>query len=189
MLINEKMEGRLCLLGGLVNGVHRPLKGAARNLGREMAESKIDLVCLGNASGMVYDVAKAVKAYGGSVTCIVTNTVKGNDKLIGMANEIRSATNLHECKMLLFDSLDGLAVLPDSVGTLDMLMEYLTWMQRVYGKKPLYILNQGETSSLMLEMFQNMKAEEFLPENFDERYTVIDDISEIVPNFLKNISY
>jgi len=155
------------------------------NLAKTMAEADIRLVCSGNGSNVLVNLVDAIITFGGKVTYIATNFHGINSKLIDSADEVLWANDLHRFKMLLFYTSDGVAFLPDGIATLDVLMEYLTWMQRVYHSKPVYIVESGKFSAMLTDMFARMDLEGFLPENFRQRSVRLNSLDELIIDLKK----
>lgn len=186
MVLSNKKSKRLCVLGDLNSGFNQCLEESAISLAIAVAEAKIGLVCRGGASGLMRVIAKTSKEHGGHVTSVVCRS--GNEQIFDEADENFLTNDLHECKMLLFNISDGFVVLPGGAGTLEVLMEYLTWIQRVYQSKPVYIVNIGGWWNPLLRMFEHMHDEYFLPHDFYMRYILLDNINNVVSNFQSNLS-
>jgi uncharacterized protein (TIGR00730 family) len=187
MSLSNKNLKRLCVLSDLNIGVNQRLEESAINLAMAMAEAKIGLVCRGGASGLIDLIAKTLKEHGGHVTCVASGSC--NEQIFDEADEYFLTDSLHECKMLLFNISDGFVVLPGGVGTLEVLMEYLTWMQRIYQAKPVYIVDTEGFWKFLFRMFEHMHNESFLPHNFNTRYILLDNIIDVVPHFQSNSSW
>jgi hypothetical protein len=184
-LSNNKLK-RLCVLSDLNSGVHQRLEASAIRLAVAMAEANIGLVCRGGVRGLISIIAKTSKEHGGHVTCVAPRSC--GEQMFEGADEYLLSDSLHECKMLLFDISDGFVVLPGGVVTLEVLMEYLTWIQRIHQSKPVFIIDLEGYWRFLFKMFEHMRHEAFLPHNFDMRYILLDDVINVVPNFQSQLS-
>lgn len=175
---------RLCILGGLDGEASSLLQDQGDDLAMAMAGAGIGLVCIGNAGELITRIAQVIKAHGGCVTCVLPRFITPNERLLRLANEQVSAKDLQESKMLLFNLSAGVIVLPGDIGTLDILSEYLTWMQRVHqSSKPVYLVNEGLFWEPLLQVFERMQNESFLPQNFHTRYKLTAELRYILPDF------
>ena len=183
MTVSNNYLKRLCILGD-INRVDQYLDDSAKNLAMSMVEAKIGLVCQGNASGLISRIARTIREKGGDITCVKPISHSQNKRLFEIADQCLVTKDIHECKMQLFNVSDGFIVLPGTLCTLDILMEYFTWMQRVHqSSKPVYIININGFWDLLLQMFKRMENEIFLPQNFDSRYIMLNDLQNIIPHF------
>jgi uncharacterized protein (TIGR00730 family) len=87
--------------------------------------------------------------------------------------------------MLMFNLSDGFVALPGGVGTLEELVEQLTWTQLGHHDKPVFIVNTAGYWDLLLQMFDRMRDQLFIRPELETRYIVVDDVEQVVPEFLK----
>ena len=116
-------------------------KAAAAKLGRDMAEAEIGLVYGGGGNGLMGTVAAAVLDRGGHVTGIIPASLLELENALGNISERYVTNGFHERKMLMFNLSDGFVALPGGVGTLEELVEQLTWAQLGHHDKPIFIVN------------------------------------------------
>lgn len=184
----DNNRSTMCVLSENEDGVAFISEQSAYTFALEMAEAKVELLCLASASSFVETVAKAMKRKGGCVRCVDVCGRHRNSELCRIADEISFFSDLHTFKMHLFHHATSLLVFPDCIFTLDILMEYLTWMQRVYRRKPVYVIKHGSYGEHLLKIFERMERCRFLPEAFKERFTAVDGIAGVVPNLLTRVS-
>ncbi len=88
--------------------------------------------------------------------------------------------------MLMFNLSDGFVALPGGVGTLEELVEQLTWAQFGHHDKPIFILNTAGYWDLLLQLFDRMREQLFVRPGIEISYTVIEEAAHVVPEFLKH---
>jgi uncharacterized protein (TIGR00730 family) len=181
----QKKQKRLCVYCGSGAGKDPRFKEAATALGRSMAEAQIGLVYGGGGNGLMGAVAQTVRDYGGYVTGIIPASLLEVENALETINERYVTNGFHERKMLMFNLSDGFVALPGGVGTLEELVEQLTWTQLGHHDKPVFIVNTAGYWDLLLQMFDRMREQTFIREGIELRYSVVDNVEDVVPEFLK----
>lgn len=176
---------RLCVYCGSGSGRDPRFKAAAASLGRAMAEAGIGLVYGGGGNGMMGTVAQTVRENGGHVTGIIPASLLELENALDNIDERYVTNGFHERKMLMFNLSNGFVALPGGVGTLEELVEQLTWTQLGHHDKPIYIVNTAGYWDLLLQMFDRMRDELFIRPGIETRYIVLGDAADVVPEFLK----
>ena len=133
----------LCVYCGSRNGGKPALEAAARDLGRLLADQGIRLVYGGGNIGLMGHVARTVLAGGGQVTGVIPEFLVDLEVGNPGVTELITVSDMHERKRRMFDMSDGFIALPGGLGTLDELVEILTWKQLQRHNKPVALLNLG----------------------------------------------
>ncbi len=180
----KKMK-RLCVYCGSGSGRDPRFKAGALKLGSAMAEAGIGLVYGGGGNGLMGTVAGAVREHGGHVTGIIPASLLELENALENIDERYVTNGFHERKMLMFNLSDGFVALPGGVGTLEELVEQLTWSQLGHHDKPVFIVNTAGYWDLLLQMFDRMRDQLFIRPGLDLPYIVLDDAESVVPEFLK----
>lgn len=183
--MKQKKTKRLCVYCGSGAGRDPRFKAAAAKLGRAMAEAGIGLVYGGGGNGLMGTVASAVRDRGGHVTGIIPASLLELENALDNINERYVTNGFHERKMLMFNLSDGFVALPGGVGTLEELVEQLTWAQLGHHDKPVFIVNTAGYWDLLLQLFDRMREQLFIRPGLDLPYIVVDDAEDVVPEFLK----
>lgn len=183
--MKQKKMKRLCVYCGSGAGKDPRYKEAAITLGRAMAGAGIGLVYGGGGNGLMGAVAQTVLDHGGHVTGIIPASLLEFENALEGIDERFVTNGFHERKMLMFNMSDGFVALPGGVGTLEELVEQLTWTQLGLNDKPVFIVNTAGYWDLLLKLFEQMREQQFIRPGIDTRYTVIEDAAGVVPDFLK----
>ena len=181
---SRKMK-RLCVYCGSGTGRDPRFKAGALKLGLAMAEAGIGLVYGGGGNGLMGTVASAVRDNGGHVTGIIPASLLELENALENIDERYVTNGFHERKMLMFNLSDGFVALPGGVGTLEELVEQLTWTQLGHHDKPIFIVNTAGYWDLLLQMFDRMRDQLFIRPSLDVPYIVVDGAESVVPEFLK----
>jgi uncharacterized protein (TIGR00730 family) len=182
--MKKKMK-RLCVYCGSGAGQDPRYKAGAFALGRAMAEAGIGLVYGGGGNGLMGTVASAVRDHGGHVTGIIPASLLELENALDNITERYVTNGFHERKMLMFNLSDGFVALPGGVGTLEELVEQLTWAQLGHHDKPIFIVNTAGYWDLLLQLFEQMREQHFIRPGLEIPYIVANDAEEVVPEFLK----
>ena len=176
---------RLCVYCGSGSGHDPHFEGAAFTLGRSLAEAGIGLVYGGGGNGLMGILAGAVRDHGGHVTGIIPASLVQLENALENIAERHVTNGFHERKMLMFNLSDGFVALPGGVGTLEELVEQLTWAQLGHHDKPIYIVNTAGYWDLLLQLFDRMREQHFIRAGLELPYIVVDGAENVVPDFLK----
>ena len=88
---------------------------------------------------------------------------------------------MHTRKRIMFERADAFVALPGGIGTLEELVEQLTWVQLGRHGKPVLIADVGGFWKPLLSLFAHMRENGFIREEFELRYLVSEKISDVVP--------
>lgn len=171
----------ICVYCGSGEGTNPAYAEAARTLGRSLAENDIGLVYGGGGLGLMGEVAEATLAAGGRVTGIIPRFLTEREHMLRDATEVIVTDNMHQRKQLMFDRSDAFVALPGGIGTLEELVEQLTWAQLGRHDKPIVVADIAHFWTPFLELLAHMKTEAFIRNGLDVRFRVVDSAEKIVP--------
>lgn len=177
-----------CVYCGSGNGNDEAYVDAARRLGRAMAEAGIGLVYGGGAIGLMGTVARAVLDHGGHVTGIIPDFLQAKERLIADAQETIIVPDMHTRKKMMFDKADAFVALPGGIGTLEELVEQLTWAQLGRHTKPILMADVNHFWKPLLVLLEHMREAGFIRQGLEIRYLVAEKIDDAVPILLKALS-
>jgi uncharacterized protein (TIGR00730 family) len=132
---------RVCVFCGASSGRDPAYAAAARALGAAIVDRGLGLVYGGGRVGLMGAVADAVLAAGGDVTGVIPAQLVERELAHGGLDDLRVVGSLHERKALMAELADAFVALPGGFGTLDELMEQLTWSQLGLHEKPVGLLD------------------------------------------------
>lgn len=171
----------ICVYCGSGLGLNPAYKAAARTLGETLAKTGIGLVYGGGSLGLMGEVARATLDHGGHVTGIIPGFLTEKEMMMRDVDEVIITEDMHERKRLMFERSDAFVALPGGVGTLEELVEQLTWVQLGRHTKPVVVANIDDFWTPFLSLLTHMKADTFIRNGLDVRFTVVDDAAKIVP--------
>lgn len=171
----------ICVYCGSGPGAKPIYAEAARTLGRSLAAHDIGLVYGGGSLGLMGEVARATLDAGGRVTGIIPEFLSEKEQMIRDADELIVTKDMHERKQLMFLKSDAFVALPGGIGTLEELVEQLTWSQLGRHQKPIIVADIGGFWSPFLALLSHMKEDAFIRAGLDVHFSVVGDAANIVP--------
>lgn len=171
----------ICVYCGSGSGRDPVFEAAAETLGRAMAAAGIGLVYGGGSTGLMGTVARAVLAGGGHVTGIIPGFLHTREIRFEGASEMLVVNDMHERKRLMFEKADAFVALPGGIGTLEELVEQMTWSQLGQHEKPILIADIGHFWKPLLVLLAHMREAGFIRENLEIHYLVAERVGEIIP--------
>ena len=127
-----------------------------------MAEAGIGLVYGGGGLGLMGEIARTVLAHGGRVTGIIPAFLSKKERMLRDVHEMIVVDDMHQRKKLMFDKSDAFVALPGGIGTLEELVEQLTWAQLGRHTKPIVLVNIDGFWAPFLELLHHMRREAFI---------------------------
>ena len=157
---------------------------AAANFGRILAENGIRLVYGGGAVGLMGALAESVLDHGGLVTGVIPDFLVNREHMLVRVQERIVTPDMHERKRVMFERADAFVALPGGVGTLEELVEQLTWAQLGRHKKPILILNVDRFWDPLCVLLDQMEEVAFIRPGLSVKYLVTDRVEEILPQLV-----
>ena len=160
-------------------------------LGKLMADNGIRLVYGGGSRGVMGAVSKSVQDNGGKVLGIIPKFLipkEGEWDQSSNNLEIIITENMHVRKQKMFEQSDAFIALPGGIGTLEEIVEIITWAQLGRHEKPIAFLNVKAFWNPMLELIQHMKEAGFIHTANKVQPIVIEKTEETIHQIQKSIS-
>jgi uncharacterized protein (TIGR00730 family) len=171
----------VCVYCGSGPGTDPAFVQAARGLGRALAENGIRLVYGGGSLGLMGETARAVLDHGGQVTGIIPEFLVSREQMLTTVQEHIVTHDMHERKRLMFERADAFVALPGGIGTLEELVEQMTWAQLARHRKPILIANINGFWDPFLGLLDHMRATAFIRAGLTVDVLVAHDVADIVP--------
>ena len=179
----------ICVYCGANTGARPDYAEAARALGRTMAAENIRLVYGGGSIGLMGILARSVMASGGKVTGIIPQFLRDREVMLREVDDLVVTADMHERKRIMFERSDAFVALPGGIGTLEEVVEMMTWAQLDRHVKPILIANIGGFWDPLVDLFRRMTEKGFLHKAFlghdshrvDLPVVIVDTVAEIIP--------
>ncbi len=171
---------KICVYCGSGPGSDPAFVEAARTLGKAMGESRIGLVYGGGSVGLMGEIAAAVLDHGGEAVGIIPKFLVNREHAM-LRGEVVVTQDMHERKQLMFEHADAFVALPGGVGTLEEVVEQMTWAQLGRHKKPILLANIKGFWDPLCELLDHMETLEFIRPGLQVNYLVADQAEDILP--------
>jgi uncharacterized protein (TIGR00730 family) len=171
----------VCVYCGSSPGNNPHFIEAATDFGKILAENKINLVYGGGSFGLMGALATSVLDHGGTVTGIIPEALVARERALKRVQEMVVTRDMHERKRLMFERSDAFVALPGGIGTLEELVEQLTWAQLLHHKKPVVLCSIDSFWEPLLETFARMKDAGFVYNSGILADVISDDVAGILP--------
>lgn len=169
----------VCVFCGSSKGRDPAYPEAARAFGETLAREKIRLIYGGGNIGMMGELAKAVETAGGKVLGIIPEFLVAREHARESGHELVVVRDMHERKSLMVEKADAFVALPGGIGTLEEMVEQLTWFQLDRHRKPVLLANIKGFWNPFLALLAHLQQEKFLYGGL--KYFVADRIEDILP--------
>jgi uncharacterized protein (TIGR00730 family) len=179
----------ICVYCGSQPGRDPAYRAAAEALGGAMAQNGIDLVYGGGTKGIMGAVAEAVMAGGGKAIGIIPEFLMDKEasrQALGRLSELHVTRDMHERKHMMFERSDAFVTLPGGIGTLEEIIEIMTWAQLGRHVKPMVFANVSGFWDPLNALLGHMSEEGFIHTAHLVRPMVIDRVEDIVPAILSH---
>jgi uncharacterized protein (TIGR00730 family) len=171
----------VCVFCGSGSGRNPAYVSAARSFGTALAEAGLGLVYGGGSLGLMGETARAVLAAGGWVTGIIPEFLSEKERVLTEVDELIVTADMHERKRLMFERSDAFVALPGGIGTLEELVEQMTWAQLGRHDKPIVIADIENFWAPLRTLLDHMRAEAFIRPGLEVRFRIVDQADHIVP--------
>jgi uncharacterized protein (TIGR00730 family) len=175
----------VCVYCGSGLGTNPKYHEAARALGRALALQGVRLVYGGGSVGLMGALANAVLDAGGMVTGVIPEFLTDREHALTRTQEIVITRDMHERKRIMFERADAFVALPGGIGTLEELVEQMTWAQLGRHKKPILLANIDNFWDPLCALLDHMKALEFIRPGLWVNLLVEDKVERILPRLVE----
>ena len=177
----------VCVYCGSSPGRNGLYLEAGTTLGRAIADAGLRLVYGGGTKGIMGAVAAGAAERGGRIIGIIPRFLirkEAGEHAPQALDEFVVVENMHERKHRMFEESDAFVALPGGVGTLEEIVEIMTWAQLGRHRKPIVFANVAGFWNPMLALIDHMRAEGFVHTSHLVQPIVVDDAAGIVPALL-----
>jgi uncharacterized protein (TIGR00730 family) len=170
----------VCVFCGSSDAADPAYLRAAGDLGRALAAAKLRLVYGGGGVGLMGATARAADAAGGKVLGIIPDFLVGKERALESV-EHEVVTSMHQRKQRFFEESDGYVILPGGIGTLEEVIELLSWRRLDLHTAPVVFYNPDGFWEPLFALFQHTVDAKLTPPEFMDAWTVVERVEDIVP--------
>lgn len=183
----EKMSKirTICVYCGSGPGTDPAFVEAGAAFGAIMAKNGVALVYGGGDLGMMGTVSKAVRDGDGAVTGIIPEFLMQREHALRRRHDLIVTKDMHERKRKMFELADAFVAMPGGVGTLEEIVEQMTWAQLGRHKKPIMLANINKFWEPLCALLDHMRKTEFICGDLNFDLLVADNVADILPMLQK----
>lgn len=153
---------RICVYCGSNSGNNEIYAAAAGELAEVLVQNSIGLVYGGSRRGMMGLLADAVLTGGGTVEGVIPRSLLEKEHAHDGLTEMHVVDSMHARKSMMAMLSDGFIAMPGGFGTLEEIIEILTWAQLQFHDKPCGLLNVNGYFNHLLSFLDHAQAEGFV---------------------------
>ncbi|HEX3699183.1 MAG TPA: TIGR00730 family Rossman fold protein, partial [Phenylobacterium sp.] len=143
----------VCVFCGSSEAADPDFLAAAKALGQALAKAQLKLVYGGGGVGLMGACARAAHEAGGRVLGIIPDFLVGRERALETVEHV-IVSNMHQRKMMMFEAADAFVILPGGIGTLEEVVELLSWRRLELHAKPVVFYNPRDFWRPLFELFQ-----------------------------------
>jgi uncharacterized protein (TIGR00730 family) len=157
---------------------------AAAELGRALAAGDLKLVYGGGGVGLMGACARAAHEAGGRVLGVIPDFLTNRERALDVVETVVVAS-MHDRKRMMYDAADAYVALPGGVGTLEEVVELLSWRRLDLHRKPLVFYSPNGFWEPLFALFRHTVEAGLTPPDFLESWVSVERIEEVVPAILR----
>jgi hypothetical protein len=177
---NPRRLQSICVYCASSNAVDPRYVAAAEAFGAIRAREGVRLVYGGGGVGLMGASARAAQAAGGQVLGVIPHFLTSHERPLKTVETV-IVNSMHERKMMMFEASDAFAILPGGIGTLEEVIELLSWRRLDLHSMPVVFYNPDDFWGPLFALFQHTVDARLTPPEFMGAWSVVDRVEDIVP--------
>lgn len=178
--ITSNMVKSVCVYSASSSQIHDKYFDAAYRLGKVLGQAGITCVNGGSNKGLMKVVSHSTMEHGGKAVGVIPSFMIDEGWENRELNELIITDSMHERKETMAKLADAVVALPGGCGTLEELLEIITWKQLGLFVNPVIILNFDGFYNPLIEMLDKAVSENFMREVHREMFTVVDKPEDVL---------
>jgi len=170
----------ICVYCASSNAAAPEFIAAAEAFGAIVAHEGLRLVYGGGGVGLMGACARAAQDAGGKVLGVIPHFLTSHERPLKTVETV-VVNSMHERKMMMFEEADAFAILPGGIGTLEEVIELLSWRRLGLHAKPIGFLNLGGFWDPLFALFQHILDQELVPAEFRDCWISVGQVEQLLP--------
>jgi uncharacterized protein (TIGR00730 family) len=170
----------ICLFCGSSDATDPDFLKAAADFGRQLAAENIRLVYGGGGIGLMGAAAKGCHNAGGKVLGIMPDFLRRREVIYDDVETV-IVRNMHERKRIMFEESDAFAIFPGGIGTLEEVVELMSWRRLDLHHKPIVFLSLKGFWTPFFKLIEHTVAAKVTPDWLPSTYGAVDTTAEVLP--------
>ena len=175
----------VCVYCGSRPGDNPVFSETARAFGAALADNQIKLVYGAGDFGLMGAVATSCLQAGGQTLGVIPKHIVHDYKPNLKIGDIIITETMHERKKVMFMNADAVVAMPGGVGTIDEIIEVISWKQLGLHNKPIIIMNVGGYWDVLLAMLDNCIVRDFADPNITSFYSITQGVEDTIKAIMR----
>jgi len=171
----------ICVYCGSGPGRNPAYLAAAHKFGRLCATQNIGIVYGGANIGIMGAIARSTLDAGGRVTGVLPKFWYETPQMHTELSELIITESMHERKQTMYDLSDAFVAFPGGIGTLEELVEMMTWSQLGHHSKPIAVANIDNFWQPLISLIEHMTKDDFIRDGMEVTFEIADAVEDIIP--------
>ncbi len=172
--------GSVCVYCGSSAAADPGFLDAAGRFGRQLAEAQVRLVYGGGGIGLMGACARAAHAAGGRVLGVMPEFLRTREILFDEVETV-VVQSMHQRKQIMFEEADGFAIFPGGIGTLEEVVELMSWRRLGLHAKPIVFYSPGGFWEPLFALLRHTVEARLTPAAFLDSFGAVDTVEAILP--------
>jgi uncharacterized protein (TIGR00730 family) len=177
----------VCLFCGASDAADLAYLTAATQFGVATATEGVRLVYGGGGVGLMGAAARAAHQSGGDVLGVMPAFLRRHEMLLDEV-ETLIVPNMHDRKRIMFEQSDAFAVFPGGIGTLEEVVELISWRRLELHRKPIVFLNQNGFWDRFFHLIDHTVDKRLSPDWIASTWGVVDHVWEVLPEIRRRLN-
>lgn len=174
----------VCVFCGSRHGIDPQYTKAAEVLGQQIARKNLTLVYGGGSVGLMGELANSVLQEEGRVIGVIPEMLASKELLHPDVKDMRLVKDMHTRKALMSQLSDAFIALPGGFGTLEEILEVITWAQLGFHRKPIGILNVNSYYDPLNQLIDRAIEEDFIDSEYRHLVLVEEKVDKILDRLI-----
>ncbi len=175
--------GSVCVYCGSSNDVEPSYITDAYAIGQSFAQAGLKLIYGGGGVGLMGAAARGAHSAGGAVLGIIPTFLRGREQPFDDVETV-IVDNMHERKMMMYERADAFVVLPGGIGTLEEIVELLSWRRLDLHQKPIVFHNPGGFWDPFFALIRHTIDQRFTPPSLVDAWRSVERAQDVTPALL-----
>jgi uncharacterized protein (TIGR00730 family) len=177
---NSRRLDSVCVYCASSDAADPEFLAAASELGVTLAREGLRLVYGGGGVGLMGACAKAAQAAGGRVLGVIPHFLTSHERPLASVETV-VVDSMHQRKMMMFEEADAFAILPGAIGTLEEVIELLSWRRLGLHTKPIVFLDIHGFWQPLFSLFDRILEQKLIPPEFRDTWESVERVQDILP--------
>jgi uncharacterized protein (TIGR00730 family) len=175
--------GSVCVYCGSSDDAQPSYITDAFKIGESFAQAGLKLIYGGGGVGLMGATARGAHSAGGKVLGIIPTFLRGREQPFDDVETV-IVDNMHERKMMMFERSDAFVVLPGGIGTLEEIVELLSWRRLDLHQKPIVFHNPGGFWDPLFDLIRHTIDARLTPPSLANAWRAVENAEDVTPALL-----